>query len=67
VARVQACRASRDTERASKAIAEVERRARHGESVMPAVVTAVDARCTVGEISDALRRVYGEHVEIRTV
>jgi methylmalonyl-CoA mutase N-terminal domain/subunit len=31
------------------------------------VLDAVEAGVTVGEISDALRRVFGEHVEIRTV
>ncbi len=67
VARVQAVRANRDAQNASAAVAEVERRARQGESVMPAILDAVEARCTVGEVSDALRRVFGEHVEIRTV
>jgi methylmalonyl-CoA mutase N-terminal domain/subunit len=67
VARLQAMRASRDAQAAAATVAEVERRARAGENVMPAVVSAVEARVTVGEIADALRRVYGEHVEIRTV
>jgi methylmalonyl-CoA mutase N-terminal domain/subunit len=31
---------------------------------MPAIITAVDARATLGEISDTLRRVFGEHREI---
>jgi methylmalonyl-CoA mutase N-terminal domain/subunit len=30
---------------------------------MPAIVAAVDAYATVGEISDALRRVFGEYTE----
>jgi methylmalonyl-CoA mutase N-terminal domain/subunit len=34
---------------------------------MPAILQAVEARATVGEIADALRRVYGEHAEIRTL
>jgi methylmalonyl-CoA mutase N-terminal domain/subunit len=67
VERVCATRASRDARAAQAAVDEVERRARAGENVMPAVLAAVEARATVGEISDALRRVYGEHVEIRTV
>ena len=28
---------------------------------MPAIVEAVEANATVGEISDAMRRVYGEY------
>jgi methylmalonyl-CoA mutase N-terminal domain/subunit len=67
VARVQAFRAKRDAGKVASATAEVERRARAGENVMPGVVTAVESGATVGEISDAMRRVFGEHVEIRTV
>jgi methylmalonyl-CoA mutase N-terminal domain/subunit len=67
VARVQAWRSKRDAAKADAATADVERRARADENVMPAVLTAVEAGATVGEISDALRRVYGQHVEIRTV
>ena len=63
VKRVRALRASRDAARASKAIAEVEARARSGENLMPAVLAAVEAYSTVGEISDAMRRVFGEHQE----
>jgi methylmalonyl-CoA mutase N-terminal domain/subunit len=67
VERVHRLRATRDAAAVDRAVAEVERRAREGQPVMPAIVEAVDARATVGEVSDALRRVYGEHVEIRTV
>ncbi len=67
VERVRATRASREAATVEKAVADVERRARVGENVMPAVLAAVEARATVGEISDAMRRVFGEHVEIRTL
>ena len=45
------------------AVAEVERRARGSENLMPAILAAVEAYATVGEISDALRRVFGEYQE----
>ena len=61
--RVRVLRARRDSARASAAVAEVERRARSGENLMPAIASAVDAYATVGEISDALRRVFGEYTE----
>jgi methylmalonyl-CoA mutase N-terminal domain/subunit len=61
--RVQALRARRDSSRSNAAVAEVERRARSGENLMPAIATAVEAYATVGEISDALRRVFGEYTE----
>jgi methylmalonyl-CoA mutase N-terminal domain/subunit len=63
VARLQALRARRDTTRAAKALAEVEARARSGANLMPAICTAAEAHATVGEISDALRRVFGEYRE----
>ena len=34
---------------------------------MPAIITAVEARATVGEISDAMRLVFGEHSETATL
>jgi methylmalonyl-CoA mutase N-terminal domain/subunit len=64
VERVRALRARRDAARANKAIAEVESRARSGENLMPAILAAVEAYATVGEISDAMRRVFGEHQEM---
>jgi methylmalonyl-CoA mutase, N-terminal domain len=63
VERVRALRARRDSARAGAAVAEVERRARSGENLMPAIADAVDAYATVGEISDAMRRVFGEYIE----
>jgi methylmalonyl-CoA mutase, N-terminal domain len=63
IERVRALRAHRDGPRADAAVADVESRARSGENLMPAILTAVEAHATVGEISDAMRRVFGEHQE----
>jgi methylmalonyl-CoA mutase, N-terminal domain len=63
VDRLRALRARRDNAQVSSAIAEVERRARGAENLMPAVLAAVEAYATVGEIADALRRVFGEYEE----
>jgi methylmalonyl-CoA mutase N-terminal domain/subunit len=63
VARVQALRAKRDTGRANAALAELQRRAATTENLLPAILSAVEAYATVGEISDALRRVFGEYRE----
>ncbi len=35
--------------------------ARGTENLMPAILAAAEAYATVGEISDALRRVFGEY------
>jgi methylmalonyl-CoA mutase, N-terminal domain len=67
IERLRALRARRDAARASQAIAEVESRARSGENLMPAILAAVEAYATVGEISDAMRLVFGEHQETLSV
>jgi methylmalonyl-CoA mutase N-terminal domain/subunit len=63
VARLKALRARRDAAKAAAATAEIERRAGSGENLMPAILAAVEAYVTVGEISDALRRSFGEYQE----
>lgn len=63
VARLRELRARRDAAKAQAGINEVERRARSAENLMPAILAAVEARVTVGEISDALRRAFGEYQE----
>jgi methylmalonyl-CoA mutase N-terminal domain/subunit len=63
VARLNALRARRDAAKSRATLDEVERRARSGENLMPAILAAVEAYATVGEISDALRRAFGEYRE----
>jgi methylmalonyl-CoA mutase N-terminal domain/subunit len=63
VTRLNALRAKRDSAKARAAIDEVERRARGNENLMPAILAAVEACATVGEISDAMRRAFGEFQE----
>ncbi|MHB8526565.1 MAG: acyl-CoA mutase large subunit family protein [Candidatus Acidiferrales bacterium] len=63
IARLNALRARRDSAKSNAALAEVERRARSAENLMPAILAAVESYATVGEISDALRRAFGEYQE----
>ena len=63
VARLHALRAKRDAAKTRAALAEIERRASGKENLMPAILAAVEAYATVGEISDALRRAFGEYQE----
>src|SRR6202035_2310697 len=58
VARV---RAERNAETAKKALARV------GDNLMPPIVDAVRGWCTLGEISDAMRTVFGEYSPVNTV
>jgi methylmalonyl-CoA mutase N-terminal domain/subunit len=61
VERVQTLRARRDRPRAEKALAELESAAQGSENLVPRILAAVQALCTVGEIADAMRRVFGEY------
>ena len=63
VQRLQALRAKRDATKSGAALAELERRSRTTENLLPAILAAVESYATVGEISDTLRRVYGEYQE----
>jgi len=63
VARVRAVRASRSSSEWQASVEAVERAARDGSNLVPPIIAAVEARATLGEIADAMRRVFGEYVE----
>src|SRR6266542_3437745 len=63
VERVRKVRARRDAAVAVAALNEVERAARSGENLMPRIIAAVEAYATLGEVADAMRRVFGEYSE----
>jgi len=63
IARLNALRAKRDSAKTQSALTELQRRAATTENLLPAILTAVEAHATVGEISDTLRRVFGEYQE----
>jgi methylmalonyl-CoA mutase N-terminal domain/subunit len=63
IERVRALRTKRDASAWKAALQGVEDTARSGENLMPRILAAVEANATVGEISDAMRKVYGEYKE----
>ena len=63
IERVRAVRASRAAAEWTAAMEAIVTTARSG-NLVPAIIRAVEAQATVGEISDALRSVFGEHKEI---
>src|SRR5580700_11088584 len=63
VERLRALRAKRNAGTWQAAIRAVEDTARSGDNLMPRILAAVEANATVGEISDAMRKVYGEYHE----
>ena len=67
VDRVRRLRAERDETTWRGALDALEARATGDGNLMPAIIDAVRARATVGEISDRLRVGWGEHRELITV
>jgi methylmalonyl-CoA mutase N-terminal domain/subunit len=63
IERVRALRARRDVGPWQAALNGVQDAARSGENLMPKILAAVEAYATVGEISDAMRREFGEYRE----
>ncbi len=63
VERVKALRLRRDQQRWRSAIDAVIDTARKGSNLMPPILNAVESSCTVGEISGAMRAVFGEYQE----
>jgi methylmalonyl-CoA mutase N-terminal domain/subunit len=63
IERVRALRARRDAGPWKSGLAGVEEAARSGANVMPRILAAVESYATVGEISDAMRQVFGEYKE----
>ncbi len=63
IARLEAIRGERDGARVEKALSEVREAASTGSNVMPAIMNAVTAYATVGEITDCLVDVFGKFPE----
>jgi methylmalonyl-CoA mutase N-terminal domain/subunit len=65
IARLHATKAQRSAATVASALASVREAAASDANLMPPILAAVKARATVGEISDALRDVFGEYEEVR--
>ena len=63
IERLRALRAKRDPGPWKQAMHAVSQAAGSGENLMPKILAAVEAHATVGEISDAMRGVFGEYHE----
>jgi methylmalonyl-CoA mutase N-terminal domain/subunit len=59
--RLSELRQKRDNAAVERALKEVEETARGPENLLPPMREALRARATLGEVSDALRGVFGEH------
>jgi methylmalonyl-CoA mutase, N-terminal domain len=63
VERLREMRARRDAERVTATLEDLETTAHSERNLMPAIIEAVKSYATVGEISDAMRRAFGEYRE----
>jgi methylmalonyl-CoA mutase N-terminal domain/subunit len=54
-------RAERDNAAATKCLETIKEKAKTTENLMPFVIEAVEQYCTLGEISNALREMWGEY------
>ncbi|MBF0202101.1 MAG: methylmalonyl-CoA mutase [Desulfamplus sp.] len=62
IARIKEIRAARDAAAVAEALEKVTRAAEGGGNLLAACIPAVRARATVGEISDAMEKVFGRFV-----
>ena len=67
VERLNAIRANRDSAASEKALGKIVEAASGTENLIPYILTAVESHVTVGEISHALRDVWGEYRESITI
>ena len=68
IAKLQQLRADRDQSAVDAALAELTRAAGGQGNLLDLAINAAQAKATVGEISDALEKVWGRHAaEIRTI
>jgi len=67
VERLRALRTKRNADTWRATMRAVEDTARSGDNLMPRILAAVEANATVGEISDAMRKVYGEYKEVMVI
>ena len=59
--RLKQLRSDRNNTDAGRCLQQVGSSAKDGSNLIPHVIAAVEARCTLGEIADELRNVFGEY------
>jgi len=61
VRRLRRMKSSREPEPIKNCLERLKSAAQNGENLMPSISESVGAGCSVGEISDALREVFGAY------
>ncbi|MEW6667599.1 MAG: methylmalonyl-CoA mutase family protein [Thermodesulfobacteriota bacterium] len=64
VDRLRRLREERDSRRVQTVLGRIERSARNGDNLVPPTLEAVRSYATIGEITDVLRRAFGEYKKV---
>ena len=54
-------KAKRDNKKVAQCLSKISMHAKDNSNLMPAVIDAVENYCTLGEIADELRKIFGEY------
>ena len=65
--KLERLRDERDSAAAEQALARLRAAAEGEENLMPAIIEAVHAYCTLGEISGTMREVFGEYKALAAI
>jgi methylmalonyl-CoA mutase N-terminal domain/subunit len=65
--KLERLRSSRDTGAADAALAKLRTAAEGEDNLMPAIIEAVHAYCTLGEICGSMRSVFGEYKSLAAI
>ncbi|NNC95959.1 MAG: methylmalonyl-CoA mutase [Chitinophagales bacterium] len=61
IKKIRSVKEARNEDEAQMKLQALENAARDGINIMPCVIECVERYCTLGEVSDKLREIYGEH------
>ncbi len=66
IGKLETNRRRRDPARVDTVLQDLNDKAASEENIMPVVVEAVERQCTLGEIADTLREVFGDYQQPST-
>ena len=61
IQKIKRLKETRNKEKATKCLEVLHKKASANENIMPSVIDAVENYCTLGEIADVLRKLFGEY------
>jgi len=61
IAKLQKLKQERNNDKAKTCILKIEETAKGNSNLMPVIIDAVENSCTLGEVADAMRKVFGEY------